>query len=343
MTDKVITFTIPCYNSADYMDHCIESILKAGDDIEVLIVDDGSTKDNTPEKADEWQRRCPDIIRAIHQENKGHGGAVNTGIANATGVFFKVVDSDDWLDEEALHTVMERLRGFVAEGVQVDMLCANYVYEHQVDNTQKVIDYLDTFPRDRVFTWDELGKIHVSRNILMHTVIYRTQVLRDSGIQLPEHTFYVDNLFVYIPFPYVKTLYYVDAPLYRYFIGRDDQSVNMKVMVGRIDQHIAITKIMIDHSVSQAHLVTSERLKALRSSYTSMMMSIASTLLLFSKEPGALKKRSELWAYLKKSNPELWRRCRFGLRNGFTNLPTPLGRLISKILYYIAQKIYKFN
>ncbi|WP_276684919.1 glycosyltransferase family 2 protein, partial [Slackia piriformis] len=107
---KTVSFAIPCYNSADYMDTCIESILECDfgnrNDIEILIVDDGSTKDNTAEKADEWERRHPGIIRAIHQENGGHGAAVNAGLEHATGRYFKVVDSDDWLDREAMESIM---------------------------------------------------------------------------------------------------------------------------------------------------------------------------------------------------------------------------------------------
>ena len=55
---KTISFAVPCFNSADYMDKCIESLVKLDKgtgDVEVLIVDDGSTKDNTAAKADEWQ------------------------------------------------------------------------------------------------------------------------------------------------------------------------------------------------------------------------------------------------------------------------------------------------
>ena len=102
----LITFTIPCYNSADYLDACVESLIPAGDDIEIILVNDGSTKDNTSEKIHEWERRLPGIVKAIDQPNKGHGGAVNTGLAAATGVYFKVVDSDDWLDADALPVLM---------------------------------------------------------------------------------------------------------------------------------------------------------------------------------------------------------------------------------------------
>ena len=73
------------------MEHCIHTLLAGGDEVEILIVDDGSTKDRTAEIADAYEKKYPGICRAIHQENKGHGGAVNTGLANATGIFFKVV------------------------------------------------------------------------------------------------------------------------------------------------------------------------------------------------------------------------------------------------------------
>ena len=86
--DKILTFAVPCYNSADYMDHCVETLLTGGEDIEIILVDDGSTKDATPQKCDEWAAKYPDIIRAIHQPNGGHGEGVNQGIRNARGLYY---------------------------------------------------------------------------------------------------------------------------------------------------------------------------------------------------------------------------------------------------------------
>ena len=86
---KLLTFAIPCYNSEQYMEKCIHSLLPGGEDVEILIVDDGS-KDRTAEIADEYEKKYPGIVRAIHQENGGHGEAVNAGIRNATGLYFKV-------------------------------------------------------------------------------------------------------------------------------------------------------------------------------------------------------------------------------------------------------------
>ena len=106
---KLLSVAIPCYNSAAYMRNCIESLLPGGDEVEILIVDDGSTKDNTAEIADEYEKNYPGICRAIHQENGGHGEAVNAGLRNATGVYYKVVDSDDWVNEEAYMEVLDTL------------------------------------------------------------------------------------------------------------------------------------------------------------------------------------------------------------------------------------------
>ena len=196
---KLITFAVPCYNSAAYMDHCVRTLLTGGDDIEIILVDDGSTKDDTPAICDRYQAEYPDIVRAIHQENGGHGGGVNQGLRHAQGMYYKVVDSDDWLDEAALKAVLDKLRAFAGAEQPLDLFIANYVYEHVEDNTQKVMKYTNVFPEGRVFTWNEIGRFRPSQYLLMHSVIYRTEMLRACRLELPKHTFYVDNIFVYQP------------------------------------------------------------------------------------------------------------------------------------------------
>ena len=103
---KLLSIAIPCYNSQDYMESCIESLLVGGEEVEILIVDDGSS-DRTAEIADDYARKYPTIVKAIHQENGGHGEAVNAGIRNATGLYFKVVDSDDWVNKEAYVQILK--------------------------------------------------------------------------------------------------------------------------------------------------------------------------------------------------------------------------------------------
>ncbi|ANE22817.1 glycosyl transferase [Denitrobacterium detoxificans] len=339
---KTISFAIPCYNSAAYMDKCIESLLTCGDDIEILIVNDGSTKDNTSEKAHEWEERYPGIIRAIDQENRGHGGAVNHGLECATGLYFKVVDSDDWLDSAAMVHVMAYLRRQVERKNPTDLVIGNYVYEKVHEGTRTVIGYRNVFPQNQEFTWDDINRFHSSQYLLMHSVIYRTDILRGMNLQLPEHCFYVDNIFVYAPLPHVRTLYYINEDMYRYFIGREDQSVNESVMLSRIDQQLRITRTMID-AVDIVNDVPQPKLAKYMENYLSMMMCICSVFLRMEKTSENEQKRSDIWKYLEDANPELYRHVRYNVLNMGTNLPFEFGRRIGLGGYRLAQKIFKFN
>lgn len=113
---KYITFTVPCYNSAAYMERCVDSLLIGGEDVEILLIDDGST-DRTGEIADEYERNYPGIVRAVHKSNGGHGSGVNAGLHLATGCYFKVVDSDDWLSEDAYRRLLARVKEFCTGAV----------------------------------------------------------------------------------------------------------------------------------------------------------------------------------------------------------------------------------
>lgn len=340
---KEITFVVPCYNSAEYMDHCIDSILHGNGDIEIIIVNDGSTKDNTAEKADAWAAKHPDIIKVIHQENKGHGGAVMAGLREASGVYFKVVDSDDWLDPVALNLTLSKLRHFIHSGSPVDLVIANYVYEHTNTGTQKVIRYRRFLPQNRVFTWSEMGLSTPGQNILMHSAIYRTRVLRDSGMHMPEHTFYVDNIFVYVPLPSVQTLYYLPVNLYRYFIGREDQSVNEKVQISRLDQQMRVTDIMIEaHKLPEG--AGNRALAGYMEQYLGLIMAASSMFALLEGTHKGLAMRKEMWDHVDRVDPLL--KARLGLRQPLVlaaNLPGPFGRKISVALFRLAQRIYKFS
>ena len=338
---KLLSIAVPCYNSAAYMRHCIDTLLTGGDQVEILIVDDGSTKDDTAAIADEYEARYPGICRAIHQENAGHGGAVNAGLKAATGIYFKVVDSDDWVNEEAYREVLETLTRFVYGDETLDMLVTNFVYEKQGAKRKKVMNYRTALPQNEVIGWDKVKLFMVGQYILMHPVIYRTELLRQCGLHLPEHTFYVDNIFVYQPLPHVKTLYYLNVNFYRYFIGRSDQSVNEAVMIGRIDQQIRVTKQMIDcYDVTR---LSEPKLKHYMVRYLEIMMTVSSILAIRSEDPENLKKKAELWQYVKQQNIKLYLRLRWGFLGQGVNLPGKSGRKVSSACYKIAQKFYGFN
>ena len=107
--NKILTVVIPSYNSQEYLERAVKTTLINADDIEVIIVDDGST-DNTPQLADDLAKKYQNIVRVIHKENGGHGDAVMTGLKNAKGMYFKVLDSDDWFNTKALNAILVFLR-----------------------------------------------------------------------------------------------------------------------------------------------------------------------------------------------------------------------------------------
>lgn len=337
---KLLSIAVPCYNSQDYMEHCIESLLVGGEDVEILIVDDGS-KDMTPEIADSYAKKYPTIIKAIHQENGGHGEAVNTGIRNATGMYFKVVDSDDWVNEEAYRKILDTLSEMAGSDHILDMLISNFVYEKEGAKHKKVMRYNLTLPKDEIFTWNDVRHFRKGQYILMHSVIYRTKLLHECGLELPKHTFYVDNIFVYYPLPYVKTMYYLDVDFYRYFIGRDDQSVNEKVMIGRIDQQIKVNKIMVDSF--DLWKLSNRKLRKYMFNYLEIITVISTIMLIRSGTEENLEKKRELWKYIKDKDLRLFHHLRNGIMGNTMNLPGKGGRKISIAAYKISQKVVGFN
>ena len=341
---KLLSIAVPCYNSEAYMEKCVGTLLKGGEEVEILIVDDGS-RDRTAEIADRLEQEHPGIVRALHQPNKGHGGAVNTGIENASGLYFKVVDSDDWVGEEAYREVLNTLRKYSKEE-QLDLLLSNFVYNKENENQHKTMQYRSMIPAGRLLGWEDVKRFRKGHYVLMHSVIYRTQMLRDAGLKLPEHCFYVDNYYVFQPLPYVEKLYYLDVDFYYYYIGRADQSVNEKIMISRLDQQARVNRLMVDYFSAPEN---QERINAHRScrscmfNYLEIITTITCILALCSNTPEHLKLRDDNWAYIRSRDENLYKELRYGIFGRGISLPGKAGRKIVLGGYAIARKLFHFN
>ena len=345
MSQKTITFGIPCYNSASYMDTCITSILEGSDwadDVQVVIVDDGSDKDDTAARADQWAADYPALVKAVHQPNGGHGTAVLAGLREADGLYYKVVDSDDWLSAAGVAKLLSAIRDQLGRGEQVDLFVTNYVYDHALEGKANEVGYEGILPEMRPFGWDEVGHFPMTRNLLMHALTYRTEMLRACEPPLPAHTFYVDNIYAWQPLPHCRTMFYVPCDMYHYFIGREDQSVNERVMAGRIDQQLRITRVMMGcyHPYRD---VASVRLRSYMVNYFVIMMAICSIFTRLSDRPDAEDELARLWDDLRAYDRRLWRRCRHGLMGLACNLPGRLGSRITIAGYRLANRVVKFN
>lgn len=341
--NKLISFAIPCYNSSEYMRKCIDLLIPVGEEIEVLIVDDGS-KDETYEIGKRYEEMYPTIVRCIHQENKGHGGAVNTGLAHAVGKYYKVIDSDDWVNTEDVITVLNTIK---SNEIDVDLYIMNYVYEHVYDNTTHSVHYRRILKQNKVLTWPETNPFPTFSPMLMHSLLYKTSLLREEAkLKLPEHTFYVDNIYAYAPIAYVKTLYYLDIDFYHYFIGRPDQSVTTTNMFKRYEQQLRVMTAMFEaHSYDKLKSLT-KRLRRYLIHDLKQIYAVTSFFVLCGKDN--VKQRKIAWRnfikHCKKQDYKLNRMLKYRSYTTFISwLPWSIKRVVGLLAYKILAKTMKLG
>ena len=343
---KYITFTIPSYNSEDYMRHVIDNLVAVGEDIEVIIVNDGS-KDDTGKIADEYQAKYPTIVKAINKENGGHGSGVMAGIHNATGIFYKVVDSDDWVETEDVIKMLDLIKKHMQEGLDIDLYITNYVYEHAADNSKFVMHYRKCLPVDKAFTWKEMKHVKLETVFLMHSLMYRLDKLKASKMELPNHTFYVDDIYAYVPLPFMDKIFYHDLDFYHYFIGRGDQSINYGIMCQRYEQQMRVFKIMFTAYSYEELKKFPKPLFKYMFHFLMIIGAITIMTILGTKEDKPIRKAAykEYWQELKNIDIRLYRKfCRSIA--GFLGFGIPtynLKSFLSKKLYASYQRRLKLG
>ena len=259
---------------------------------------------------------------------------------NATGLYFKVVDSDDWVNAEAYAQILKTLEELIRGSETVDLLISNFVYEKQGAKRKRVMQYRHCLPVNEVFGWNKVH-MHKGKYLLMHSMIYRTKLLHDCGLELPKHTFYVDNIFAFEPLVHVKKMYYLDVNFYRYFIGREDQSVNEAVMIKRIDQQLRVNRIMVD--VFHRCKCNNHHLRKYMLSYLEIITTISSVMLIRAETQEALDKKKELMEYIREEDRWIYHRLRWGIMGCASNLPGKGGRKTFIAAYKLCQKFYGFN
>lgn len=338
---KLLTIAVPAYNSEAYLGQSLDSLIGFDEQLDVIIVNDGST-DGTLAIANSYAERHPNLFRVVDKENGGHGSGVNKGIELAEGKYYYVLDSDDWVDREAMRQTLDCLDKLEQEQGGVDLFLVDTMYEYAYDGTQKLMSFKKVIPSEQMTNWSAFKKMSVEQYVSMHCMIYRTDVLRKSGVQLPEHCFYVDNVIAYCPLPFVRSIYYLPVPLYRYFIGRADQSVNTDVMMRRIDQQIRVTKVMAQ-AVRFDESDFDPDLREYMIHYFSMMMTICSVFLIMSKKDSDLKKKDALWDWLKLENRYLYKQARKAPLNTVVCIRGKLNNAVVAATFKIARKIYKFS
>lgn len=340
----LIAFVVPCFNSAAYMRTALNSILEgAGNDfhdrIEILVVNDGST-DSTAQIAQEYVDAHPGVVQLISQDNGGHGAAVMAGVHAATAVYVKVLDSDDRLQPSALKELLGTTARFPADALP-DILITDYVYDNAELHHQRRIDYRGFVSPRRTLDWDHVRRPRTGCYFLMHALTYKRAVLIESGLQLPRHTFYVDNIYASVPLRHTRTLFYLPVPLYMYFIGREDQSVNEKVMIKRVDQQLRVNRIMINEL--RVDDVASPGLTRYLLHYLTIITSVSLTFCTLAGTEEARRKGRHLLAYLRENNPRGYRAYRRSPMSLALSVRGPGSHRFIRTTYRVVRKRFGFN
>jgi hypothetical protein len=244
------------------------------------------------------------------------------------------------VDEDAFARVLAALKGFEDEA-RPDVFITNYVYDKTSKRRKTAISYANALPRGRLLTWDETGRFRVGQYLLMHSLIYRLDVLRKCALRLPEHTFYVDNIYALAPLAHMETLYYLDADFYHYFIGREGQSVQEKTMIRRIDQQLAVNRMMVESVDLRG--VSSDKKRAYLKHYIEIVTSVSSILLLKEGSAESIAKKDALWRFINDKDAMLHAMLRKGLLGRLLHLPSRPGRRIAIIAYALSRMIVGFN
>ena len=339
--EKLLTVVVPCYNSEAYMAGAIESLLPGGEALDVLIVDDGST-DGTGAVADRYAAAHPEMIRVIHQPNGGHGAGINRCIETARGIYMKVLDSDDRLDEHGLKALLALLAEHADPDRQADLVVSDYVYDRGGDSDGFRISYNRVMPSERLFGWEECGRFPSTKQFMIHALTYRAALLREHGFALPEHSFYEDNLYIYKPLPWTRKIRYLHEAVYKYNIGRGGQSVDEQNMIRRMKEYAG----MITQMACSWKMADLEKLPARLRSY--MINNAAGQLLnlaclaAVAKTQEAEALREQAWRDIRAYDEALYRALWKSMPGQLSHMPGRPGDLLMLTGYRIGRRLIHF-
>ena len=317
---------------------CVDSLLTGGERVEIIIINDGST-DATGAIADEYAATYPSIVKVVHQENGGHGEGINQGTKHATGIYFKVVDSDDKMSED-FPAFLDALEECEKEG-GVDLMVSNYYYVHTDGVGDRSIDYSNVLPKNCIFGWKDTKRFFLHQMLTIHSCTFRTTLLKEWDEPLPRKIFYEDNLMICKNLPRVKKMYYFPHDLYRYWIGRPDQSVQEAAVIKRYTHQLLVN----EKSFAACDLDSIEEpmLKKYLKHELFMLFGIGIMFTRLNKSDEADANLEAMWENCKKHNCKWGRYFRHRTALAFVCIKGKFGRAIAIFFYRVANKIVRFN
>ena len=224
MPEKLLSVVVPTYNMEAYLRRCLDSVTRddVPSNLELIIVNDGST-DNSLAIMQEYAEKRPDIVRIVDKPNGHYGSCVNAALKNATGKYFRILDADDWYDTDGLIDLLKSL-----ENASSDIVVTPY---KKIRRT-KTIEYK---PKNVLYnhTYNLINsKIWESQDFelfAMHSMAFRTSILRKIDLQLSEGICYTDLEFLIYPTNNTTSISFLRSMLYNYNMTREGQSMDLEV------------------------------------------------------------------------------------------------------------------
>ncbi|WP_165171942.1 glycosyltransferase [Adlercreutzia sp. ZJ242] len=246
--EKLISICIPAYNVEPYLDRCLQSLLlcKTANALDIIVVNDGS-KDQTSAIAHSYEEHFPEIIRVIDKENGGHGSTINAALKVARGVYFRVIDGDDWVDSINFD---KQIRSIFKLDTFPDIISGNYDQVYLESGEMVAWTKHGNFKDYEVF--DFATSDFSQEYFTMASVLFKTTMMRNAHFELQEHTFYVDVEYLLFPIPYAQTVMFTPEHVYRYAVGNTNQSINPSVFTNRYDHHDRVIRRMVTYYVERS-------------------------------------------------------------------------------------------
>lgn len=240
---KTLSIVVPTYNMQDFLNRCLDSLVVHDEQLmkqlEVLVVNDGS-KDQSSEIAHSYESRFPQTFRVIDKENGNYGSCINRGLQEAQGDYFRILDADDYVDLDALASMLHLLNS-----IDVDLVFTRCIHRDVNNHILSNKPYPASIKKHTRVVAKDFDAMEVGYwPFTMHMMTYKTSVLREIHLVLSEGISYTDNEFVFYPLENVRTMWFEDIALYQYTIGREGQTMTPALMNKRIGHFETILKRM---------------------------------------------------------------------------------------------------
>ena len=315
--NKLLSIIIPSYNGAKFIDTCMNSIVgstsyfkikKYYKDIEIILINDGSSDGSIKKfktiKNDLDKKYGKSFLTVVNKKNGQYGSVINRGLKMAKGKYFKVLDVDDTFNSQALYNTIDIIRAFNPNSGQPDVVFTDHSFE-KVGTNNQIIQSLRKWisPYKLIRAKD----IKLPRDLItMHSIIYRTDFLRDMNYKQTEGIYYTDSEYSIFPMIRAESFYYISENLYRYYIGRDEQSINIKSMIKNEEHQFKVLKRVL----TEVHFdeIKIPEIKAYVSVYVKRLLQWRMMIVILDSRKNTVQSTESTVKILKETNPTSWKK-----------------------------------